>query len=219
MAYLTLLNTKNNILATNVRIIPAVDVSSFQNVIELSKQLVQLAETEDARIKVESVNGYNTGYEAGLLQGKEDYQNKLSEELMTLHFAYQKQRQLLAESAIDMALQMVKKIARNLGSEKVVAEITQSVAEEFIQQGTSRRLRFHVAPKNVPAVESTIKAHCLKYTSIEGERINCSIDVVEDYNLTEFDCVVETDQGKSIAGLECQLDSLSRILSNYFHQN
>ena len=138
------------------------------------------------------------GYAAGLAAGREAAALEAAAGLKVLQTALKEERERLRASVGRLALDVVRRIAAELGPDATVAALAQRAVREVL-----------------PEQPLTVRVHpdCAGTVSARLWPLGATIEVQGDPALSATDCVLETPQGKTVASLETQLSALERLFA------
>lgn len=142
------------------------------------------------------------GFEQGRAEGRAAGLAELAQAVAALAYARDVLLEDMRGQVAELALAVVDHIAPRIGAEAMLP----ALAAEAVQQLTTEpTLLVKVHPSVAAAVRERIDA-------LEGAGLP-KTSVVEDDELAEFDCVIETQGGLVCAGLPEQLQQAGRILA------
>ena len=194
MANLTFLRNKNFTLMSDSLVYEPEELNTLQNILEQASQVHQLINNEKQEIEQAAEKGYNDGYDKGQSAGYEAALEHIATKLVSLAKEANAARSELRESAGDIALQIVDKIAGEIGPKDTVKALALSASKQMTPFET---IVLRVHPDNQES---------LLHELVESEGANSKIvEVVADPGLGEQDCVLETEHGHIKAGLQTQL--------------
>lgn len=194
MSLVTIVNNEMSTLATDKLVYGPDEFNSLCTVLEHAAALKDLLDSETIRISAAEKSGYDNGYESGSSEGREEALKHIAIKLVQLSKAADLERKELRDSAGVIAITIVQKIANSLGPVESITALAQSAAAELVSR-ESVALRVH--PKHADAVSK--KFHSLKDSSCQP------IETISDSELSENDCILETEYGQIKADLATQL--------------
>lgn len=197
MSLITFINSDRVTLASNKLVYEAEEVNSLTEVLDQADLLQELFDAEKEKIESAVKAGHDAGFEQGQTEGYEAALEHIAVKLVVLAKEANAARDELESSAGNIAVKIVQKIAADLGSEKTIAALAKSAAKEFVQR---EQLVLRVHPDNL----SYMRENVLKPDN-QSARF---VDVVSDSELTQDDCVLETEFGRVKADLQTQLKVL-----------
>lgn len=210
MTFFALIRNAHVNLATNKLVLPAEDVATFLNTIELGNELKRLVEESAESIKLQEQRGFEVGYEEGKTEGKVAAQKELAEKLMSLSRSAAYHRENLRASVVKLAIQVVRKVAGEIGAPEVVAGLADVAAKELVPD-VSLCVRVH--PAAVDKVSAQLE---ISLSNNAGQPVY--FDVRADESLDQFDCIIDTPFGSTIASLEDQLNRLEASIKQAHHE-
>jgi flagellar biosynthesis/type III secretory pathway protein FliH len=210
VSYIALVNDKTYTLSTSNKVINANDIEILADVAAAGEHVQSLLSTVQQRVEEQSQQGYDEGYAKGMAEAQKSIDQTVSQELVRLHQRYIRERQQMADNAIVLAGQMVKRIAGELGDEAVIAAVAKTAAEEFVAAGQAKKLFIRVPMGCVAIVKEKLQTSAL----INASELNQWVETVADESLQGTQCLIETEMGSCNAGLDEQLDVLTQQLSD-----
>ena len=163
-------------------------------------ELIALAETRladvDAYHAAQAEAGRAEGFKLGHDEGRALAAREAAETVARLHEEMQHVREQLRAATGRLALDVVRRIAVELGPEATLAALTERAVRDVLPDAP---ITVHVAPASVGAVTTRLWP------------IGATIEVQPDETLAPGDCIIETAAGRSHAGLEVQLAALERV--------
>lgn len=211
MIFFALIRNTHVNLVTNKLVLQPEDVPTFLTAIELSNELKRLIDESAEHIKLEEQRGFEVGYEEGKTEGQLAAQKEFSEKLISLSKAAAYHHENLRASVVKLAIQVVRKIAGEIGAPQIVAGIADSAAKELVSD-VSLCVRVH--PSSVDKVSTQLEKTMSTHT---GQPIY--LDVREDDSLDQFDCIIDTPFGSTIASLGDQLKRLEAVFEQTGHKH
>lgn len=201
MALVTFINNDQLTLGSSKLVYAPEEINSLTNVIEQAELLQDIYSAESEKIESAAKDGYLTGYEKGQEEGYEAALEHIAVKLVLLAKEADGTRDQLEESAAKIAVQIVEKIATDVGQKEMIVALAKSAAKNMVSRETVV-LRVH--PDNYDYVSKE---------ALESDHVASRIvEVVGDPTLTESDCVLETEYGQIKADLQTQLRVLSEQL-------
>jgi flagellar biosynthesis/type III secretory pathway protein FliH len=184
-------------MATNRLVIPAAEVTSFASAVHCSQALTSLLEHERGRVNEALQAAEQLGFEQGQQKGEEAALQNFTQALAKLTQELKAQQDTAREAVSVLALAVVHKLSEALGAAQVVPRLIEQAVLELLP---ARPTRIRVSPQ---AFEET-RAH-MAHTGLDAE-------VRVDEGLNAFDCVIESEQGQNVVGLETQLGIIGEAL-------
>lgn len=199
MSYITIINDETITCAKKGSILTEEEVSQFDEIDHVTKQLKELKESESERISKSEQIGYREGYEAGLERGLSDLNLKFKEHLKNLVENVYISSSEIDKIALDLAFEVVRKIVDNIENNDMIVGIASNAIRKLKQHD---RLEIRVNPEYVETLEQSLIA--ISETNPE----NPHFEIVGDYKLNCLDCIIKTDTGVTIASFDEQLKVL-----------
>lgn len=194
MASLIFLQNRNFTLSSNSLVYDPEEVNTLQSVLDQAGEIHRMLDNEKSLIEEAKEKGYNEGYESGQSDGYEAALEHIATKLVTLAKEANAAREELRHSAGDIAIKIVDKIATEIGNRDTVKSLAVTAARQLTG---SEAIVLHVHPDNKEyLIDELLKSN--------GSTLNI-VDVVADPELSDTDCVLETEYGHIKAGLQTQL--------------
>ena len=198
-----LVNKKDLTLASDRRLVKAVDVATVRSAAEI----VAAAEAEAARIREEAKVAFKEekkrGYEEGLSEGKmEIAMQKL--DLVDSSVAFMES---VEQKMADVVMKALKTFVVEVGDREMVVQIVRKTMNAVIR--TQRQVTLKVAPEVVEEVRARIAEMRRSYPTVE------TFDVVEDPRLKGAACILETEAGVADASVDTQLAAIEKSLKKH----
>lgn len=203
MNYVMLFKGQNLMAASEQLVIPATEIKAIQNVAELGCKLNLLLEEEQSRTEAAEQEGYKKGYQQGREDGLQQALDDMSARLTELAALVDHRHRELRASVARIAVQIVRKIAAEVGAGEMVISLAETASQELVPSET---LVVKVHPRNLEKV-----AEGLQLPSGATAR-HKHLVVRADDTLDMYDCVLQAEYGSVIAGLEVQLEKLETVL-------
>lgn len=207
MTFVALIRDASVNLATDQLVLRAEEVQALTHAVDIGQRLARLlAESEQRLAVVRQVacdEGHAAGKEAGLLAARDE----VATELTAMASAAHHQRLALQGSVTRLAIQVVRKLAGEVGASEMVAGLAQTAAADLLS-GVSLTLRVH--PSVVDAVRVRMDIYAATRAAHPGRLLH--VEIRADAVLDPFDCILDTALGTTIAGLEDQLKRLETVL-------
>lgn len=163
-------------------------------------EVIALAETRladvDAYRAAQAEAGRAEGFKLGYDEGRALAAREAAETIARLHEEMTHVREQLRAATGKLALDVVRRIAVELGPEATLAALAERAVRDVLPDAP---ITVHVAPASVGAVTTRLWP------------IGAAIEVQPDETLAPGDCIIETAAGRSHAGLEVQLAALERV--------
>lgn len=203
MASLTFLHNKNFTLSSDSLVYDPEEVNTLQSILEQATTIHQLLDNEEKLVEQAKELGYSEGYESGQTTGYEAALEHIATKLVTLAKEANATREELRQSAGDVAIKIVEKIACDIGPEKTVKSLALSAAKELTPVES---IVLHVHPDN--------KEYLISELSKENNTMHKIVEVMADPMLEQQDCILETEYGHIRAGLQTQL----KVMRDQFYE-
>ena len=202
MSYLLTLHQDATLtLATTERTVPAQQVQALESALDLAAALQTLTSSaRDAAAQAQQAaceQGHRDGFAAGLAQAHHEAAGQIAAALQSLAQQHQHQREELRSALVTLATAMVRCMASALAPDQVVTALALQAFEQVVPpQPVRLRLpaelvepvRAQLATRELP-----MPVQCLADTEIHG-----------------LDCVVESQAGALLAGLDTVLASAAQ---------
>lgn len=220
MSFVTLLNSSELSLSTDQLVLSPREINSLTDVAETADHLTLLLEKYEQTVLASKNKGFDEGFDEGKERGLLDARKELAEQLTALTGQYQLEQQKMKASVVKLAMQVVRRVAGEIGAPEVVAGIAQKAADELISDDF---LILQVHPSALERVKKQLQSYTDK--NITEEKPNTSsvsalqqtkplyIEVRSGEALSEFDCLINTKFGTTVAGLDDQLMCLEKIIT------
>lgn len=197
-------------VATDQLLVPPQDVGALNDALALASELAQWHAQEDERLETSRQQGYDDGHREGFAQGEADARETaaatLAHTVERLVNEAQAQHAQLREAVIPLALLVVRRVAAALApADTVSALVAQALdhiaAEEARRRGgnEARACVVRVHPSLLPALQQRFASH--GHLEWRG-----------DDALAPLDCMIDTPDGRLLAGLEAQLERVQAVL-------
>lgn len=217
MTYVAILNKPGVTISTDELIVSPDDVSHVDSVAQLGKHLSQFLSSYKDVLSAETKRGYDEGFEKGKEEGLRHAREQFSSQLTQLSTQHAREKSQLADYAVSLALQIVRRIAEDVGPAEMMAEIARTASREFSHE-TQVVLRVH--PDNAETVRNRVQNIYVNATDFQGQDRRKAgaaakteqVEVRADDSLGLYDCLLETEFGTTIASLEHQLTCLEDVL-------
>lgn len=191
MTYVLLASAPTVTLLSERAIIPAADVAPLHSVAEL----VAAVETHrDAVARAARAEGF----EAGRAEGLERAAARTAEVLAETHRVLDAERDRLRGQAAALALDIVRRIAVELGPDATVAALAERAVRDLLPQ---EPIRVRVAAERVGTVSARLWP------------IHERVEVAAEPGLDPDECLIDTPSGHVRAGLAVQLAALEKAFA------
>lgn len=205
MTFIAFLRDPAITLTTDQLVIAANEVQPMNNIVDMAIMLTEYQQKKDQQLKDAAVKAYEKSYADGMAAGIKAGEIKTATELTRMVAIAHTQRLDLQKSVAKLAIQVVNKVAGEIGAPKMVTGLAQTAASDLVA-GTSIKLWVH---------SSVVKqvSKCLKSSNsiVQGKSLH--IDIRSNDNIDPFDCILDTDFGQIVASLDDQLKRLENVLS------
>lgn len=205
MTFVALVRDTSVSLATDEQVLAAADVQALASAVDMGRRLTQLLEQSEQAIASARQDAFEKGHAAGKAAGLLAARDDVAAELTSLAVEAQRQRMALQGSVARLAIQVVRKLAGEVGAPEMVAGLAQTAAADLLP-GVSLTLR--VYPSAVDAVRTRLDT---ARSASSGKPLH--VEVHADDTLNPFDCILDTACGTTIAGLDAQLARLEAALA------
>ena len=197
MALLTLYHAGDVTLASDRVVYSPEELAHVGSMAEEAAALGRLRESERERIDAAERAAREAGHERGRAEGYEAALEHIAVKLVALAKEAGEARERLRSQGAELALGIVRKIARDLGPADTVAALAASAARQLAPHEPVV-LRVH------PDLETDVRE---RLAVIGGPTVG-EAEVAADPGLGPGDCTLETEFGQVRAGLELQLEVL-----------
>lgn len=197
MSLITFLNTERLTVATRKLVYKPDEINAVTNVVHQAESLQELLDYENDRVEAAIKQGRVDGYERGQEEGYEAALEHIAVKLVVLAKEANVTRESIENSAGDLAIRIVEKIATDVGRKEMIVALARTAASELTPK---EPIVLRVHPENVQHMEENSD-------HLDGAATRI-VNVVGDYSLGEDDCVLETEFGQVKADLQTQLKVL-----------
>lgn len=187
MSFLLIQRSAAATLVVDDALVPAADIPAFTRAVAL------LAATEEVAGRARA-EGHAAGFVEGRRAGEEAAAADLASRLFALEVEAARGRASRRRDAARLALEVVRRIAGEIGPEATVAAIAERAVAELAPDVA-------VIVKVAPVAQAAAAA---RLAEIE------MVTVAADPELADTDCVLETRLGVVRAGLDTQLAAIER---------
>ena len=198
MSLALLISGRDRAALTDAWRIPRAQVTAFADGLSLLKEGDRRLTRAIAEIEADRAAARQAGYDAGHAEGLRAAAAETAAQMALLINEAARQRAEVRESVGVLALEVVRRIAGEAGAALLAPAMVERAVREILPD---QPMRVRVAAAVAGVVEGRLWA------------INAAIEVVPDPELSEFDCVLETGNGRVQAGLEAQLSALERVFA------
>lgn len=184
-------------LASDDAVVPAADIAILRSANEVLLRADAIGDAvatsaEAVRLKAEA-----TGTAAGLTAGRDAALAEAQAHLLDLTARAAADRAIARSDVSRLALEVVRRIASEVGSVEMVAALAERAAADLL-------------PETVATVRVPIAAVAATSARLIGY---AGLTVVADAELSDNDCIVDTLLGVSHAGLDIQLAAVEKAWS------
>lgn len=198
MSDYTILHGRRSIqVATDRRVIPASEFNAFDSALDCAQSLTDLLDQERARIATAVADARQEGLALGRQDARDEATACVAASVARMAQSVQAHQVVAREAVAMLALAVVGKLSATLGAGQVVPALIQQAVAEMMP---ARVTRVRVAPGAFDATRQHL------------DRLSLAADVRADDTLADFDCVIETADGQTVAGLDHQLAAIGDAL-------
>ena len=191
MSYVLLASAPTAVLLSDQAIIPAKDVGRLETAAELVEALEAHRDAVTCHARAE-------GFEAGRAEGLDHAARHVAETLAEIHRVLDAERARLRGQAASLALDIVRRIAVDLGPDATVAALAERAVRDLLPQ---EPIRVRVAAERVGAVSARLWP------------IHERVEVAAEPGLSPDECLIDTPSGHVRAGLDVQLAALEAVFA------
>ncbi|PIF28174.1 flagellar assembly protein FliH [Acidovorax sp. 56] len=183
-------------VVTTSRVVPPQDVAPLQDALALLTTLRQLMDSSSQTVAAAELEakerGYLAGYEAGKAIALEESAQKLSQSLHDLSRQLQDQRDELRDALVKLASGLVRCMAAEIAPEQVVTALAVRALEQVVPP---QPVRLRLPPSLMEGVRAQLSLR----------ELPLSVQCLPDPTLEGLTCVVESQAGALLAGLDDML--------------
>jgi flagellar biosynthesis/type III secretory pathway protein FliH len=201
-----LFNTSDVSCATDQLVLTLEQAKQFEKLDCLIDEINQLRENEHDHIKSAKENGFDQGYKEGLNVSRKEMNLLFSEYLESITRRVIEEHTLSQQDILELALNITRKIALEIGSEDMIAGIAQRAIKNL---KTEKPLEIKVNAEIATTVEQKLSDR----KAMNNNGIPINIEVVPDPNIGTLDCIITSDSGVTEASFEQQLKLLEQQLN------
>jgi len=206
MTFITVFRDPVVSIATDQLVLDTDEVNVVSDAMNMAANVVQQLEGTEKQLEITKQLAFNEAYEAGKAAGIEAGKHEIAIKLTELTANAHQQRLTLQGSVARLAVQVVRKIAGEIGASEMVSNLAHTAASELVP-GTSLKLWVH------PDVVETVSSRLNSVDSpLQGKSLH--IEIRTDESLDIFDCTLSTDYGHTVAGLNDQLGRLESVIKD-----
>jgi len=204
MSIVTFLNKEKLTAVSDKLVYTGEESLDLQTLFVKASKLADLLESEEARIEAAREKAYETGYEQGQSEGYEAALGHIAVKLIELAKEADEMRDKMERKTGELALQIVTKIAEDIGTPETLAALAASAAKQLVPR---EPVILRVSVSNLEKVREVVLA-----SANFNSRIS---EVTGDPGLQFDDCILETEYGQIKANLQTQLDALKEHFNTY----
>jgi flagellar assembly protein FliH len=190
-------------VVTTSRVVPPQDVVPLQDALALLATLRQLVDSSSQTLAAAERDaqerGYRAGYDAGKAQAFEESAQQLSLSLQDLSRQLQSQRDELRDALVQLSSGLVRCMAAEMAPEQVVTALAVRAFEQVIPP---QPVRLRLPPSLLESVRAQLLLR----------ELPLPVQCLPDPALTGLTCVVESQAGALLAGLDDMLEQATRQL-------
>lgn len=201
---ISLIKNKELTLLTDEPVIAAADVLHVETLSDAGTQFAEMLEKLQTQVEQAEKKGFEKGFEFGRIKGQEKAAEEASQHLLMLTQQAADQKLVLQSSVAQLALQVVSKIAESIGAADTVAAIAETASRDLI---VDEALTVYVHPSVLVSVEQRFQQ-----MQDNSDDMRYRVEIRGDDNLKDFDCLLETEFGTTVASLDQQLACLEKVL-------
>lgn len=192
-------------VATDQWVLRADDVEALDSALAVGRRLSRLLDDSEQMLRAAKERAVDEGHAAGKAAGLNAAREEVATELTAMASAAHHQRLALQGSVARLAIQVVRKLAGEVGAPEMVAGLAQTAAADLLPGASLITLLVH------PSVADAVKA---RLSAAQSARPNkpLHVEIRTDDAMDPFDCTLDTAFGTTIAGLDAQLGRLERVL-------
>jgi type III secretion protein L len=210
MTFIALHRHADLTVATDQLLVPPQDVGALNDALALAGELAQWHGSEQGRIESSRQKGYDDGHREGFTHGETTARDAaaatLAQTIATLTADAQAQHAQVRDAVLSLALLLVRRVAATVApADMLSALITQALdhvaAEEARRRGSD------------DARACVVRVHPSLLNSLQERFVgNDAIQWRGDDALAPLDCVIDTPDGRLLAGLQAQLERVQAVL-------
>ena len=197
MSLFTLVHTEAVTVATDQLVFSAEETGALQHIIEQAEAVSGIHAGWATKLADAEEQGYNSGHEKGHAAGVKLANEQVATRLLELAEQAAIEREQVRLSAAQMALDIVRSIAKGVGNESLLPALARSAAADLLP---NQQAVLHLHPDELAGVERQLQAW-----SDAGDAVAAITGVVADDSLAPGGCILETPSGQVVADLETRL--------------
>jgi flagellar biosynthesis/type III secretory pathway protein FliH len=194
MSYLLLHRDATCSLFAARPLIPAEALGHLAEALGLLRAAQSLRADMATRVADAEARGAVEGHRAGLAAGEADAVREQSAWLFDANLKAAEARAAMRRETAALVVAALRRVAGELGPDTVVAGLAERAVADL---APDRRMTVKVAPARLESVAARLRHVPL-------------LSVEPDPGLGDSDCVIETSLGRTLAGLDVQIETLGR---------
>jgi flagellar biosynthesis/type III secretory pathway protein FliH len=206
MTYILLIKTKDVSCATDQYVLTQEEVKQLSSVDTLIKELKKMRDNERNKINIAEVRGFDEGYQEGYLESRNEMKTLFTEHLEATFKRIMEVHTLSQQSIIDLAFNITRKIASEIGPEAMITGIINRAVKNLKLDKT---LEITVNSEIAQDIDQKLR----NYLSVNNNDTYPVIEVIPDPDIGILDCIIRSDSGETEASFEQQLNALENKLS------
>lgn len=198
MSLVSLFSDERGFLATDQLVYTADQIQQLKDSTEMAAQLSAAIDDQSKVNEVAKAAGFSAGFEQGSAQAVAEHTEKLTQSLVELHQAYERDVALQQKACATLAVDVVRKIAGQVApADWLYAEASTAAAELVDQTGL------------------VLRVHSSQFTHVSERFANSDIfeRVVADETVAPDACSIDTRYGKIDVDLETQIDRVLTLFA------
>ncbi len=184
-------------VGTDQLVFSAAQTGALQDIVAQAARIQSLHDAAEQRLGEAEQAGFDAGHARGLEAGRAEARDECLRQINEHAEQLSGERARVRESAVRLALDIVRAIANELGSDAMLGALARSAALQLLPS-ESATLRLN--PVDCDGVKRRLDT-----TAKGGMADSAIIDVVADDSLQRGACVLTTETGQVLADLETQL--------------
>jgi type III secretion protein L len=199
--------------------VPAEQAEPLREALALAQQTGALLDAQAARVQQAEQAGRAAGHAEGLALGLRSAQQagaeQLAQTLGLLNEQAQAQHAALREAVVSLSLLVVRRMAAQLAPQTVLAALAQQALDQLAGEAAAEHGGAPGKPLTVvrlhPSLLDAVRAKVSD--PLPGASTGMTVQWRADDTLAPMDCVIDTPNGRLLAGLEAQLQRVQAVLS------
>jgi flagellar biosynthesis/type III secretory pathway protein FliH len=176
----------------------------FRKVENLLHECESLRDKENEAVEIAKTQGYESGYKEGLNDGIDGLSEKFKEHIINMSKNIEQIHTLSDERVLELALNITKKIALDIGPEDMITGIAKSALKKM---KSDSNIEIKVNPEMVEVLDNNIKH------TIQKSNNNVNIEIIPDKKLGKLDCIISSESGVTEASFSQQLNLLKQKIN------